>query len=78
MNEVDGPNGPTLLIVDWKTDALDPGDTESVDRRAAAYEPQIQAYRRALSAAERVPLSRVTGCIAFLTAGLMRQFADTP
>jgi ATP-dependent helicase/nuclease subunit A len=45
-----------LILVDYKTDAVDPG---SVDERAENYRPQLVAYSQAINKALGRPLDEV-------------------
>ncbi|MSR22415.1 MAG: hypothetical protein EXR92_02550 [Gemmatimonadetes bacterium] len=65
--------GDRLLVVDWKTDDLDPGDDVALERRMSFYAPQVEAYARAVSQSEGVPMERVTGVMAFLVPGRTKE-----
>ncbi len=66
---IPSPEGGRLLVVDWKTDAVDPSDPEGFERRAQHYRPQLEAYLTAVSRTEGVPPERVEGVLAFLRPG---------
>jgi hypothetical protein len=58
--------------VDWKTEVLDgPLDALPAQERAALYRPQLEAYRRAVSLAEGVPIERIDTCLAFVQMGVV-------
>jgi ATP-dependent exoDNAse (exonuclease V) beta subunit len=63
------PGGERLVVVDWKTDELEPSAEGAVEERLAHYAPQMEAYARALARSEGVPLERVTAVLAFLRIG---------
>jgi ATP-dependent helicase/nuclease subunit A len=77
---VPGADGPRFLVVDWKTDRISAGDGDELDRRAAFYRPQIEAYCDALARLEGVDPDRVDGVLAFLEPGIVRRVpgADRP
>jgi len=56
-------------VLDFKTDRIEPGDRGALDTRAAAYRPQLDAYRRGVHAAFGIPPERVTAKLLFLHAG---------
>ena len=61
-------------IVDFKTDHLDPDDTASLEARLAYYRPQLEGYRRAISATFQLPNSSISCQLLLVTSGLVRQF----
>jgi ATP-dependent exoDNAse (exonuclease V) beta subunit len=66
------PDGVRLRIVDWKTDVLEgPPDGAPSLERTALYRPQLEAYRRAVSLAEGVPIERIDACLAFVQTGVV-------
>ncbi len=65
---IPGPDGPRLLVVDWKTDRVS-GSPGALADRAAYYRPQLESYVRALARSEYVPPERVSGALAFLEGG---------
>ena len=62
-------DGDRILVVDWKTDRVQPSEGEVFDARVAFYLPQLEAYARAFSRLEGVPPDRVDGVLAFLRSG---------
>jgi len=58
-------------VVDFKTDVVTE-DTEELERRAAFYAPQLQAYREAVANAFGLGLQSVAGRLVFLEAGAVR------
>jgi len=60
------PDGRVVLI-DWKTDRVQPGD--ELKQRAAHYAPQLQAYLRALLQITGRAPDQVEGWLVFLEAG---------
>ena len=61
-------------IVDFKTDHLDPHDTAILDVRLAYYRPQLEGYRRAISATFQLPNSSISCQLLLVTSGLVRHF----
>jgi len=70
------PEGERLLVLDWKSDRVDPADPESLAAKLAFYAPQVRAYMRGLSASEGIPLARVEGVLVFLGAGIVQRITD--
>ncbi len=62
-----------LVVVDWKTDRVGP-DTE-LTQRVSFYRPQVEAYIRSMARSEGMPEGRVSGALAFLRAGEVREIA---
>jgi ATP-dependent helicase/nuclease subunit A len=60
---------PRLVVVDWKTDAVGPGDTAAFEARVDRYRPQMEAYLGALAPLEPVRPESVEGLLVFLEAG---------
>lgn len=56
-------------VLDFKTDALSPRDEEGLDRLAAHYRGQMEAYREALLRIHRLTANRVRATLLFLAAG---------
>ncbi len=65
--------GPRLVVVDWKTDRVDPDappeSPASLADRSAHYRPQMEAYLRALSRIEGVAPESAEGRILFVDGG---------
>jgi ATP-dependent exoDNAse (exonuclease V) beta subunit len=55
-------------ILDYKTDALRPGDAAAITAKAEHYRPQLDAYRAAVAAGYDIPPSRVAARLIFLQA----------
>ena len=64
--------GPRLVIVDWKTEAVDPGDPYAVAGAVEQHRPQVEAYMRALATTEGLAPDRVEGVLGFVAAGIVR------
>jgi ATP-dependent exoDNAse (exonuclease V) beta subunit len=62
-------DGDRLLIIDWKSDRLEPSGSFSLEVRTDFYAPQVRAYMRGLAASEGIPLTRVEGALVFLGSG---------
>jgi ATP-dependent exoDNAse (exonuclease V) beta subunit len=65
--------GPRTLVIDWKTDLLDPSDPQALDARTAHYRPQVEGYLRAMAAGENLPQDKVEAFLVFLRAGVVRK-----
>jgi ATP-dependent exoDNAse (exonuclease V) beta subunit len=59
-------------IVDFKTDAIARDDRAALEHAVSHYQPQLDAYRRAVAALYRVPLESITGRLLFVSPGLVR------
>ncbi len=68
---------PRILIVEWKSERLDPADTAAVDRVVDSYRPQVEAYIRGFAKTEKVPIDRVEGLLAFVASGFVRKVSAT-
>ena len=62
-------------IVDFKTDRLDTADPDALEKRAKHYQPQIQAYRRAVSSIFNLELQHICARLLFVDAGLCYSFS---
>jgi ATP-dependent helicase/nuclease subunit A len=71
--EGDAPTGPRLVVVDWKTDRVDPhaspDEAGALSTRADHYRPQMEAYLRALTRLEGAPPEAAEGRILFVEGG---------
>lgn len=56
-------------VLDYKTDAIDPGDEAALRLRAEHHGPQLRAYRRAVAELYGLDLDRVTAALVFLKPG---------
>jgi ATP-dependent helicase/nuclease subunit A len=59
-------------ILDYKTDVLDPNDSQAAEAKIEFYRPQLAAYRRAVGKLFRLPLPQISTCLLLLAPGLMR------
>ncbi|HSR43473.1 MAG TPA: PD-(D/E)XK nuclease family protein, partial [Longimicrobiales bacterium] len=59
-------------ILDFKTDAVDPGDDETVEARIERYRPQLDAYRRAVARIHGLDPETIEAALVFLGAGIVR------
>ncbi|MDT8341707.1 MAG: UvrD-helicase domain-containing protein [Longimicrobiales bacterium] len=57
-------------VLDYKTDAVPPGDELRLRERTALYRPQLRAYRAAVAESYRLPPSAVRATLLFLEAGV--------
>ena len=62
-------------IVDFKTDRLDLADPNAIEDRANHYQPQIAAYRRAVSSIFNLELHHICARLLFVDAGLCYSFS---
>jgi ATP-dependent exoDNAse (exonuclease V) beta subunit len=60
-------------ILDYKTDALQPGDPAALAAKVAHYRPQLDAYRAAVAAGYDIPPSRIAARLVFLQATSVRE-----
>jgi ATP-dependent helicase/nuclease subunit A len=67
--ERSGGRATAAHVLDFKTDALTPGDHAALRQRTAHYAPQLRAYRRAVASMYGLPLDAVTARLLFLEAG---------
>jgi ATP-dependent exoDNAse (exonuclease V) beta subunit len=68
-------NGPAAVgadILDYKTDAIGPNDPAAIDEKLNHYRPQLDAYRRAVSAMYKLPPERVSARLAFVSVGVVK------
>ena len=56
-------------IVDYKTDAIDPGDAAALADNVAFYRPQLEAYCQAVEQRYKLSPEQVTGLLVFLSVG---------
>ncbi|HSW49183.1 MAG TPA: PD-(D/E)XK nuclease family protein, partial [Bryobacteraceae bacterium] len=56
-------------VLDFKTDAIDPGDESAVEERAEHYRPQIEAYCEVIREQYGLNQDAVRGTLLFLAAG---------
>ena len=62
----------TADVVDYKTDAIDPDHPDQLDESVEFYRPQLDAYRRAVSAMYHLPVGQICARLLFVSAGVMR------
>lgn len=60
-------------VIDFKTDALRPGDIRALAERTEHYRPQIEAYRRAVACMTGLPEERVAARLVFPFAGRIEE-----
>ena len=56
-------------VIDFKTDAIEPGDETTLDEKIDFYRPQIDAYQRAVSKMFRIESERIAGRLLFVSVG---------
>jgi ATP-dependent exoDNAse (exonuclease V) beta subunit len=56
-------------VIDFKTDAIEPGNTKAVAERMEHYRPQIEAYRHAVACMAQLPLDCIAARLVFPFAG---------
>ncbi len=59
-------------IIDYKTDAVRGGVPDALEQLVAHYQPQIEAYRRAVATMFRLPPQRIAARLAFVSVGIVR------
>jgi ATP-dependent exoDNAse (exonuclease V) beta subunit len=67
-------NGPAAIgadILDYKTDSLAPDAPAAIDEKVNHYRPQLDAYRRAVSAMYKLPPERISARLAFVSVGVI-------
>ncbi len=69
--------GVKIVIVDWKTDALDSADPDGLARATERYRPQLEAYLRAFASMEGTRPDQVEGLLAFVPAGVVQPISLT-
>lgn len=62
-------------IVDFKTDRLDFENPLEIEKRAKHYQPQIEAYRRAVASIFQLDLERICGRLLFVGGGVVYGFS---
>ncbi|MBN2023095.1 MAG: UvrD-helicase domain-containing protein [Pirellulales bacterium] len=65
----DGDKAIGANVLDFKTDAIPPGDSAALAARTDVYRPQLSAYRRAVSAMFALPADRVSARLVFVEPG---------
>jgi ATP-dependent exoDNAse (exonuclease V) beta subunit len=58
-------------VLDFKTDAIPPGDAAALDARVAWYRPQLAAYRRAACRLARLEPEHVSARLVFTEPGIV-------
>ena len=58
-------------VFDFKTDVVEP-DSVKLEEAVEHYRPQIEAYRRAVSAMFHIPTNQVSGRLLFVTPGIVK------
>jgi ATP-dependent exoDNAse (exonuclease V) beta subunit len=61
------------VVLDYKTDRIDPDDRGALEARVDHYAPQIRAYRRAVAELYEVAPEAVEGRLVFLDAGVVQE-----
>jgi len=65
----DGDQTVAADVIDYKTDALTPGDAAALAARIEHYRPQLEAYRQAAARLARVPPDRIAARLVFTVIG---------
>jgi ATP-dependent helicase/nuclease subunit A len=65
----DGERIVAADVIDFKTDAIKPGDAGAVKERTEHYRPQVEAYRRAIARMARLPEEHIAARLVFTFAG---------
>jgi ATP-dependent helicase/nuclease subunit A len=56
-------------VIDFKTDAIEPGNEKAIGERTEHYRPQVEAYRRVVARMARLTEERVAARLVFTFAG---------
>lgn len=64
-------------VVDFKTDAVSVGDTDTLQQRIEHYSPQLNAYRRAISSMYGLRAERVVAKLVFVEPGAVIDLVNT-
>ena len=65
----DGERTVAADVLDFKTDAILPGNAKALKERTDHYRPQLEAYKRAVSLLAQIPEDRVATRLVFTIAG---------
>jgi ATP-dependent helicase/nuclease subunit A len=65
----DGDKTVAADVIDFKTDALPPGDEKALAERTEHYRPQLEAYRMAVARLARLPAECIATRLVFTGAG---------
>lgn len=69
----DGGRISAAQIIDYKTDVIDPHHSHAMQQRIKHYQPQLQAYRRAVAADYRLHEEQVSARLLFVRAGVLQE-----
>jgi ATP-dependent exoDNAse (exonuclease V) beta subunit len=64
----DGERIVAADVIDFKTDAIEPGNEKAIRERKEYYRPQVEAYRRVVGRMARLPEERVAARLVFAFA----------
>ena len=67
----DGPRVIAADVIDFKTDLVEAAGARSLDRLSAFYQPQIEAYCRAVARMFHLPTDRIAARLLFVSPGRM-------
>ena len=67
----DGRKPVAADVVDFKTDAFSHDDRQALAERVVHYQPQLEAYGRAVAKRFALPLQRISARLAFVTPGIV-------
>jgi len=67
----DGDRPVAADLLDFKTDAISPGDSAALEARTAFYRPQLAAYRRAAARLAGLPPERISARLVFTEPGVL-------
>ncbi len=59
-------------ILDYKTDSVRESAPDALDQLVTHYQPQVDAYRRAVATMFRLPPQRIAARLAFVSVGIVR------
>jgi ATP-dependent helicase/nuclease subunit A len=69
----DGERTVAADVIDFKTDAILPGDQAALAARTEHYRPQLEAYRQAVARLAQLPAERVAARLVFTCAGRVQE-----
>jgi ATP-dependent exoDNAse (exonuclease V) beta subunit len=71
----DGERLVAADVIDFKTDAIEPGNERAIQDRTEHYRPQVEAYRRIVAKMAQLPEESIAARLVFTMAG---RIVDVP
>jgi ATP-dependent exoDNAse (exonuclease V) beta subunit len=72
----DGDRTEAADVLDFKTDAIAPGDETALAARVEHYRPQLEAYRCAVARLAQLPPERIATRLVFPSTGCVKDIRD--